>query len=961
MTKSCQTSGNSGALFSLRFSAPARLLFAILLAISTLTVTGCGGCGQQPTTTAEEEEEQERPKDDFENRTPVVIPAVFPVVDTGDEIEGETENQRRQRIEKANLEGRKVNRVKAGHWATAYFQVIANNFDGRGVIACNCVDAAFRPVPVEQTDYYVLSTRPASMPKGQWRNLETTVYLPRRETSSPSASVKYDLRSPAGLTMTSIMQPSPVMNPHQYHFVVLSHRPDSYKYMNNMDVVTVADPNAIGDPFPPFYYVVPTRDGDPVPLPRHALSWTTLAYVLWDDYAADELDTDQQIAMLDWIHHGGQLIISGPDSLDGLQNSFLADYLPAFYESAAEFTNADLEELNENFAVVVEGKAREDRVLNVLEDKPLLGINLNLQADASPIEGTGDNLIVERQVGRGRIVVTAFSLEDKRFVYWRSFNSLFNNAIMRRPARRFSSTLNTGLTFRWKDDDTSIFDPLIGSQLRFLSRDLGPSGTPTTLYNDDSGTTPEAPGMFNFGYSTVIDDSLPKRYLMPGNESMRREVDGDTWRYGGYRDTAQSGVAGWSDSSGVSMAARTTLKQAAGITPPPAGFVFKMLAGYLIVLVPLNWLIFRMIGRVEWAWVAAPLIAIAGAALVIKMASLDIGFVRSNTQVNLLEVHADYPRGHLTEYSALYTSLSTGYNVELANQTAQSLPFAANIEDWERAEVISQATLNRTRANRLEGFQIKSNSTGMLHTESMIDMGGSFSLTDDGAGGLSVVNGSTIDLVECGVVQRRDDGTLHRAWIGDLMSGGQTSTLEFEQIYREGIGEAWQENDRFLSDRAVVSRIWQDFDSDFVQLATVAEHTEVKPHWEVIKSVAARVLEGELDFSDPAATVSEISFLKLYRAANVRSGINLGDMFDAVSDYLELAPGEVRLIGATGGIVAETAFDPGSTQVIQETLVVVHLNKGRLPPVRRDWNTMADAIQDSRDPERMDEMFGTGQ
>ena len=132
MTKSCHRFEASGSDRDLHISAPVRLLLAVLLAISTLTITGCGGCRQNPTAAGEEEEEeQEKPKEDFENRTPVVIPAVFPIVDTGEEVEGETENQRRQRIERANLEGRKVNRVKAGHWATAYFQVIANNFDGQ--------------------------------------------------------------------------------------------------------------------------------------------------------------------------------------------------------------------------------------------------------------------------------------------------------------------------------------------------------------------------------------------------------------------------------------------------------------------------------------------------------------------------------------------------------------------------------------------------------------------------------------------------------------------------------------------------------------------------------------------------------------------------------------------------------------------------------------------------------------
>ena len=55
------------------------------------------------------------------------------------------------------------------------------------------------------------------------------------------------------------------------------------------------------------------------------------------------------------------------------------------------------------------------------------------------------------------------------------------------------------------------------------------------------------------------------------------------------------------------------LTEAAGIEIPRADFVIKVLAVYLLVLVPLNWLVFWLMGRVEWAWIAAPIIALVGA------------------------------------------------------------------------------------------------------------------------------------------------------------------------------------------------------------------------------------------------------------------------------------------------------------------------------------------------------------
>ena len=69
--------------------------------------------------------------------------------------------------------------------------------------------------------------------------------------------------------------------------------------------------------------------GSRLPLPSQALLWTSIACVLWDNVDAAALDSQQQQALLDWLHWGGQLILSGPDTLDALGHSFLAPYLPA--------------------------------------------------------------------------------------------------------------------------------------------------------------------------------------------------------------------------------------------------------------------------------------------------------------------------------------------------------------------------------------------------------------------------------------------------------------------------------------------------------------------------------------------------------------------------------------------------------------------------------------------------------
>ena len=107
----------------------------------------------------------------------------------------------------------------------------------------------------------------------------------------------------------------------------------------------------------------------------------------------------------------------------------------------------------------------------------------------------------------------------------------------------------------------------------------------------------------------------------------------------------------------MAQAARTALRDAAGIRVPERSFIIWVVVGYLCVLVPANWLVFRFLGRVEWAWIAAPLIAIACTVVVIQQAQLNIGFARSRNEIAVVEMQAGLfagPRGPL--YGALYVA-----------------------------------------------------------------------------------------------------------------------------------------------------------------------------------------------------------------------------------------------------------------------------------------------------------------
>ena len=78
-----------------------------------------------------------------------------------------------------------------------------------------------------------------------------------------------------------------------------------------------------------------------------------------------------------------------------------------------------------------------------------------------------------------------------------------------------------------------------------------------------------------------------------------------------------------------------------------------MVGLYLLAIVPINWLVFRIAGRVEWAWIAVPFIAGTWGLLVIWLAQLDIGFARAETEVAVLELQNDFSRSSDALHGAL--------------------------------------------------------------------------------------------------------------------------------------------------------------------------------------------------------------------------------------------------------------------------------------------------------------------
>ena len=134
-----------------------------------------------------------------------------------------------------NERGARFNRIKSGHWYTANFQAVANSSNFEGNLEVSSTETGGKPASIPGTNYFLTTSRPASLPKGELKNLETSVYIPIRKRAK-TATAKFSLsRSSSGITPVAQSQPVKLMGGFQYHIVLLSSRPDSFSFINRSD------------------------------------------------------------------------------------------------------------------------------------------------------------------------------------------------------------------------------------------------------------------------------------------------------------------------------------------------------------------------------------------------------------------------------------------------------------------------------------------------------------------------------------------------------------------------------------------------------------------------------------------------------------------------------------------------------------------------------------------------------
>lgn len=760
--------------------------------------------------------------------------------------------------------------VKPGHWATATQRMRANNRDFVGDSRTLIVDKDNQPDPIPSTPFVLRASRPVALSKGRPKIIESTLFVPQSQEEIRLAMelAEHGLGYPIEQGATKLT----AMPSYQYHFVVLAKEPSRYAFLQSLDSVKVpfdGESDADDTEDPVHYRVVAMDVGQSVGLSDNPLTWTSIAYILWDEVDPEPFTPEQEQAFVDWLEWGGQLIISGPDSLDLLKGSFLDPYLPAENGGSRTIAAADLAELNTHWMISTQAVPGEP----LTPTAPWSGITLTPRTGAQPLPSTG-GLFVERQVGRGRVVVSAMQLAERDFINWRSgYESFVNACLLRRPRREYRKGFFGDTTLAWADKDLGDrrLDARLTTNLRYFARDLGVD----TAYQFEIVTDPAAPNAVSYprGYQPGAGQLQPPREYRP--------------------PAAAGGIGSWNDFSATAGAARQALREAAGVEVPGADFVLISLAAYLLALVPLNWLVFHTIRRVEWAWIAAPIIAIVGTFIIVHRAQLDIGFIRAQTEIGLLEQQPDHSRAHLTRFTALYTSLSTTYDLDYDNITTLAAPFSTGA-DYRLMSGQSFLNVDFQRADnvRLIGLPVSSNSTSMVHSEQMFPLDGAIRLGKSTArGSEQIENHTQFDLHSAALVRR------------------------------------WTREKEAEKGQAGLDGMW-------IGSMTVGQSTRVA-------YLPLRLAADQVPFAEERAAEEKLETAKR---------LDLESLFKLAYDAAQLEPGEARLVARIDEPFPGEIVAPDASQLKSATLVVAHLAYAPLPPPKPDLNTKRDIRTDEEDP-----------
>ncbi len=650
--------------------------------------------------------------------------------------------------------------VKANHWATVAVELQANDVDYVGMLRTD-------GTPLRNMAHLIDFRRDARLLAGRRARLTFQAIL-----STIPKELPFDLARPGSPRYDATWPVNLLQLPtHQMLMVVLAKESSNqYAAWNRMGSILPesADRSSVDLDKLRYYRIVIPTETDSLFLAPHPLCWSTTSHVVWDGLSPDLLTVAQQQAMLDWIHWGGQLILTGGagQSFALFQESFLGSYLPA--EASGETIKldpADLTALSAAYrppilhAQEIEpggrdaSRTRQGSLLDFATgyDAPapivpgpkravyFVGMRPRSGSSEIVIGGASKRVVaVERRVGRGRITMLALDLNDPAMVAWKGLDTFVRRVVLRRPEE---SLLSAG-----GFDGAELLPPQRGllvsqdlSWYRVASRDLGleaVDGSSRTTNPTDAGSAP-------------LDDQAAAQALV-----------------------AVPSVADWRDDSRFPSLCREALETASGIRIPGSAFVLKIVLVYLIVVIPLNWLLCRVVfRRKEWTWALVPVIALGFAIWVERAAARNLGFDSAADEIDLLEIEGDYPRGHLTRVVSLYSSGRTQFSIAYPDEpTALALPLGMGRSI--RGEEFARSSWLSYPVPTLADLGVQPRSQSMFRAEQMTPLAGVVRVEGEGAGRI-VKNETNLELHDAVLIEHRGRDSRVDTPLGTIAAGGE--------------------------------------------------------------------------------------------------------------------------------------------------------------------------------------------
>jgi hypothetical protein len=660
--------------------------------------------------------------------------------------------------------------VKPNHWFTLTFEMRANDDNYDGILQTEAVKLVGMP-------HEVYFRRDGRLIKEQRARRAVQMMVPDPNGTIPKQFEVELIRAGALRPDATWQAALSTLPPHQMLLLILSKESTSkFAAWSKMAAVLPGSAERDGGDLEKlrYYRLVLPIEPDSVSLSSHPLTWTTMSHVVWDNYPPDLLSVSQQQAMLDWLHWGGQIILCGGagQSFSVLRDSFLGPYLPGDATGETVPLSEDglkplsqsypppyyasvVESQSEPVAAPVERKSGPRRGARVYRapaairpgpKRPVYLTVLKPKAGAQSIplgEASPHVLAVEGRVGRGRITMLALNPNEEALLAWPGLDTLIRRVVLRRPEETLgewtgaeSAIPNSPARGRLLSQDLSWY--------RITSRDL--AATVGDLSAKAAAKTKNAPTTKAAAKTNVVDTA----------EELAAENDLHQF----------PSVADWRDNATLPRLSRDLLEEASGITIPSSHFVLKVILAYLLAVVPLNWLICRFVlNKREWAWIVVPLVALGFAIGVERVAAHDMGYDTAADEIDLLELHGDYHRGHLTRLVSLYTTGRSSFSVSYEDPTALALPLDNGRSI--RGEDISSSVWQSSPVPALLNFTVQPRSLAMFRAEQMLTLGGAVRLQVEGSE-RQVKNESGLELRDAVLIESTGQGKRRNRLLGTI-------------------------------------------------------------------------------------------------------------------------------------------------------------------------------------------------